>query len=262
MTRQHAIRRLAGVATLTLAASLPAHAAFDWVFSTANCVSGPCSSTGVYGSTMVYSSPTGKGNATVRGISNTGSGGDLASAQVALWSGVGVKNAYESGSSPNHAADNSGYIDAVLIDFGASLVTLDSLQIGWPSSSSSYDSDITLLAYTGSGNPLNAGDGDYLGNLDYSQLLSQGWAHAGDYSNVAQQPGKTVSVNGGGYSSSLWLVSAFNPFVSSKNWSTGNDYFKLSALGGRVGTPPSGIPEPGTLALLAAGLGVMRLRRR
>ena len=241
----------------------PASAAFQWVFDYASCQGSACGS-GAGSPSKTFSGQSGApGDVTAYAISNTGantgSGRLLDQASLKRWGGgLGVENAWEDGSSPNHAVDNSGRVDAVLFDFGGKDITLEQIKLGWYS----QDSDITVLAYTGSGNPLDNSDPDWYGNSDYGSLLSNGWTYVGDYSNVATRPGGTADINADGYSSSFWLVSAFNPLISSKSWSTGNDYFKIYALAGSAGVPPSGVPEPGVLGLSLLGLGLLAAGRR
>jgi hypothetical protein len=61
---------------------------------------------------------------------------------------MGVRNADEGTGSPNHAMDNSGNIDSILFSWDKA-ITLSQVTIGW----AAYDADITVLAYTGTGNP-------------------------------------------------------------------------------------------------------------
>jgi len=89
--------------------------------------------------------------------------------------------------------------------------------VGWWTS----DSDITVLAYTGAGVPASL-----VGEL-YSNLPG-GWSFIGNYGDVGNQPGDTVSVNAGDVSASHWLIGAYNPLISNSGWSTGNDAMKIS----------------------------------
>ncbi len=183
--------------------------------------------------------------------------------------GIGVAYSGESSASPNHALDNQGRYESVLLDFGATSVRLDSLSLGWTSN----DSDVWVLAYTGA-TPFSGS----LASAKYSTLLNNGWSLVGNYTNVG-----TNTVNLGTASnlySSFWLIGA-GGFASSVGVTSGDknpngawkgfvnktyDYVKVSAVGGTPRTPPprsGSVPEPGSLALVGAAFaGMLSLRRR
>lgn len=165
---------------------------------------------------------------------------------------------------PEHAIDNQGRYEMVLLSF-TSLVNLTNFKIGWPSSG--YDSDMTVLAYTGAGTPAT------LAGQKWSDLAasSSGWGLIGNYLNVSTSAAKPT--NSAVYSS-YWLIGAYNPLVAAGSYSgyAGNDYIKLASVIGNVCTggsgpgctPPSNdAPEPGSLALFGLGLlGMIGFRRR
>ena len=215
--------------------------------------------------------------ATATGWSNTVGSENvlLASAYVGTWSGgLGVGNYDEGGSSagsPNHAIDNAGKVDSVLFTFTNGPVNVSSFDTGW---SNSYDSDFTVMAYTGAGTPAS------LANQSYSSLLSSGWSLVGTgtsgYGGAGHYDGGGVGNHNFSNTvwSSYWLIGALNTFVGGDASKAGNDYFKLLSLAGcdcstaPPGTPgcgstPSGNPEPGTLLLMGAGLfGLLRMNRQ
>lgn len=161
---------------------------------------------------------------------------------------------------PEHATDNNGRYDSILLSFSQP-VALTGAMIGYRDT----DSDITLLAYTG---PTVASIDSTLSNKQYSQLTGQGWSLVGHYADVPV--GSTYLVNGattvdnttaGSITSQFWLIGAYNPLVgSSPGWSVGNDYVKLLSV---YGLERRRTPEPNTLALLGivAGSAVWMRRR-
>jgi len=166
------------------------------------------------------------------------------------------------GVSPEHSNDNNGRVDSILFSF-TDKVNLTSFSAGWVST----DSDFTVLAYTGAGNPAS------LANQSYAGLLSNGWSLIGNFLGGTSTGAHDFANN---TYSSYWLIGALNTFVGGDPAKAGNDYFKLISLAGCTcdnappGTPGcstggggGGVPEPGTLLLMGAGLlGLTRFRTR
>lgn len=155
--------------------------------------------------------------------------------------------------SPNHAIDNNSGYESVLLSFGSN-VTLTSLNIGWRDT----DSDMSVLAYTGGGTPTLSG-------ATYSGLLGSGWSLVGQYSNVPTSTSvSSPSLNlGSSFSSSYWLVAAYNSTFQDKGWTLGNDYVKLYAVAGNTNNPPGKVSEPAALLLMGTALfGIVGLQRR
>lgn len=229
-----------------LALSLPAQAAFSWTFNTSPTNTGTPSGTSITATASAWATST----------TNINSG--LESARLIQYSGLGIKpsNVPED-HPPQHAIDANGRKESVLFSFSQS-IALTKVYMSYVY----RDADFSLLRYTGASGPNLVGQ-------SYTGLLSNGWEmvgksnYSGGYTNGS---GKTANVNSGMLSSSYWLVAAANTALGWSSGWTGNDYFKLNTLHGKVVTPPpTGVPSPSTLPLLAIsllGLGFVARRRK
>jgi len=236
-----------------LALSLPAQAAFSWTFDSSPTNTGTPSGTAITATASAWTTAT----------TNISSG--LQSAQLDQYSGLGVRSQSNDGGSPQHAVDADGQKESVLFSFNQS-IALTKVYMSWAPS----DADFSLLRYVGSGGPSLAGQ-------SYTGLLSNGWElvsranysggyNTSGYSLNSSGSGRTANVNSGMLTSSHWLVAAANTAHGWATHFTGNDYFKLNKVYGKTVTPPpTGVPSPSTLPLLAIsliGLGFASRRRK
>lgn len=246
------------VLALNVVAGLPAaQAASTWNFSTS--ASPKCSVTTGSNATSSFGNEwtctSGSPTLTARAYSTTGTGDTYADAAlvqygVAGW-GVSAKN--ESTKQPQHALDNNGDFDVVALSFGQS-VALTQMQMGWPTTTT-YDSDISVLAYTGKGAATIVGKTS-------AELLSSGWTLVGNYMNVGNAP---ATINVAGITSSWWLISAFNSTYGGSSTYNSNDYVKLLSVAGNAtkAPPTSQTPEPASALLVMGALaGLVRMRRK
>jgi len=198
------------------------------------------------------------------------------------WSGngLGVDQPNGGESPPQHSTDNQGTDEFVLLAFD-SAVALTHVRIGWPDSG--YDTDMTILGYTGAGDPNDNGAGFQLADLNNRNsdttdttdttrgLTNAGWqvfgtsgaAGSGYLSDVASDTFVTIG-NTGLIESKYWLVGAYNRWISSGSDSS-YDYNKLYAVKTGVCTDcggGNGVPEPATLGLFGLGLLGLRYSKR
>lgn len=199
-------------------------------------------------------------------------GSTFQAAKIEDWNGgFGVSYGGESTSSPEHAMDNNGRLEMLMFSFDESFA-LGNVMIGWPDST--YDTDISILAWRGAGDPTAA-----ITSSTENNLLATGWDLVGNYENLNDYESKAV--NAGNISSSYWIISAYSKYgdASQPGWDGAKDYMKLYSIAGKFscvnsnpndkecnpGTPPPGnqVSEPGSIALASLALvGVIGVRRR
>lgn len=255
---------------MALAAGLPLAAHADATWTASSCVSN-CAESGDPAPNVSYSA--------YSAAINTNSGGayvstgSFAASTLAYYSGSGFGVTAPTGDaqSPNHALDNYGYQDLILLKFD-DLVKLTQVKIGW----SQYDSDITVLAYTGSTSGVNVAS--TITGKNAGTLTGSGWSLVGSYADLVS--GTNKAINSQGLSSSWWIITAYNSQLGGAPTGAdggtsgltrgtgasyaGYDFVKLySVTGTTTTTTQQRVPEPATLALASVALlGVFGVRRQ
>ena len=192
-------------------------------------------------------------NVSASAWSDTGTG-TLSGATLTYYSGgFGVTSYKESTYDPEHAVDNNGKYEWIMLSFDKA-VSLDEITLGWIGGYNyGKDADMTVLASAAPSTNLSGWT--FIENLYYDGSSSDDFISR-DNKLVAQLDNETCA--------SYWLIGAINPAYASSNY-VGNDFFKLYSVQACVdcGQPGTGVAEPGSLALAGLGLlGVFGLRRR
>lgn len=199
-------------------------------------------------------------NVTAYAFSTTGGSGSLAQAALAEYSGLGlgVCNSVEIAatcSSPNHAVDNAGNIDFVLLQFSVPLASI-SLTLN---PFGTNDMDATYFYGTCSGTCTTS---NFLTNILSKQPTTVGLSAitgvtgvgTGNYTspNPASTP-QTFTLNNPGFVNWVLIGASTAANLGGDNV---NDYFKLQSM------DYSTTPEPATFGLAGAALAAIALLRR
>ena len=195
------------------------------------------------------------------GGSNAGFTTGWSSQNLASYPSLGMGT--DSTSAPQHALDNNGFTEAILLGFGTTSVALSSIGLSYTHNGSApgVTVDASVFRWTGATAATLA---TVAPNAIASGAMA-GWELVGNYGDFIQdtsQPYNVVNTTGRG--SSWWLISAYSSnYGGGSSLGTTGDYFKLLAVASKNVTTPPGVPEPGSLALLGAAVfGFVATRRR
>lgn len=240
-----------------------------------------CPASGTTAATIDTTKVSLSGFAVTNGTGNAGfaSGATWASAPMIAYSGGQGVNS-DGSAEPNHAVDNNGKTEGVLLSFTASTV-LNSIGLGYTSNGTTAGVTVDLSLFRWSG---NQAPGTAISPAGAAGALGGSWELVGNYGDMAVDTSNPYNVvNTSGKTSSWWLISAYNSGFGSttsdrgrlgNGLDNGNDYFKLFAVAGTKCTSTIGgngvcggttakVAEPATLALTSVALlGVAGLRRR
>lgn len=234
-------------ATLALALAGAASAATTWTLNTGSVTNGGVTVSATGWANTGSGSPVGSQLLEQQTLSLYGGGLGMTNKDACSPSPcAGDENEYNQ---PEHAIDNNGRYEMVLLSF-TQAVKLESVKMGWTSN----DSDITVMAYNGPG----TGSSSLSGNTWAG--VAAAWTSIGNYANVGTT---TKLVNGGGVSSSYWLIGAYNPLANPGGSVFNSQYYDYVKLASVATTPGGSVPVPGTLMLLGLSLlGMLSMKKR
>ncbi len=154
-------------------------------------------------------------------------------------------------SSPQHAVDNSGRKEVLLLVFSTPVLLTEARISAWSS-----DFDVTFWGGIGTITPMTAQSFATLDALAAGLTADKGHSEFVP-NNASNGQFRTVNLSGAIGTPVSWLVFGAAPEDTDDNK---KDHFKFKSL--TFTTPPRDTPEPGVLALLAIGTALLAARSR
>lgn len=253
---QHIARRAVIASAMAVGLCVQALAATNWSSSFSTCGDGTVAAAGSWGA-INCATNSGGVDVDVAGLTWSSTTSAANAAVVSFQgNGLGIMANGDTNTSGPHAIDNGGTYDSLVMRFTQS-VSLNALSIGWNATDNPVngfnDSDITVYAWMG-GTPTGPSSMTPIGATGWVQVQHKPDVGASNGTSFGGSASWTTNVF-----SSYWMVIALG---GDKNF----DSFKLMSVAGTVNEtppPPTGVPEPGSLALMVlCGAGLVWSRRR
>ena len=188
---------------------------------------------------------------------------ESATAQLVNGWGYGIRNDLESGGS-HQTIDNYGesingtFVDSfeyLLFSFD-SKVNISQIDFGWHAG---YDQQVSVVSIANSAEIESASWSSIVSNQTTLDAISASFNIVGNQNNGSanlQSLSNTYS--------NYWLVGAYNKTFGDIGGHDYNDAFKISSIQfeSKLSPPPTQVSEPGALALMSLGLGLVLYRRK
>jgi uncharacterized protein (TIGR03382 family) len=204
--------------------------------------------------------------------------GTWVTAQIALYAGggIGITNdvqlnnvggTAETTVSPEHAIDNNGVDDILVVDFGSTGWDVNSFSLGFTANAQTGTTGVSAAVEAWVGNAF--GTESFSANNDVTALPSGGFTRlnltaASDPSTggvVNDCTGTAPCNTTGRY---LIITGALGPGITGDTGATAgyDDAFKVSQIDASNGTTTTSVPTPGSLPLVVLGLLALTIARR
>lgn len=218
--------------------------------STTTCQTSASGLTGSVITMRAYSTPTLQ---TTSGVSPVDTGNWI-NAQLAIYggSGVGISNSLQGSTdttSPQHAIDNYGTNDILVIDFGSNNWDVTSFSLGWTCAMTSTGTcgtsggNVNVDAWVGGTSSINFNSVAFSGGVP--AIAGQTFTQLSLTPDIGPTGTRLDNTNPNPLGRYLVVAGSLANYT---------DAFKFSGVVANQATPPSGVPLPGTVPLFMLGL--------